>query len=88
MNFDDRRTEPAPTPAQNQVPEPWWRLPEIWGAVGTVAMWLAVLFVGVYGGDMRFSNADGSGSSIPSVVVVAVCAALATVAVARRAFKR
>jgi hypothetical protein len=80
--------EPAETHVETQTPEPWWQLPQIWGTAATIAMWLAVLFVGVYGGDMRFSNTDGSASSIPVVAVVAVCAALATAAVARRAYKR
>lgn len=71
-----------------KVHEPWWRLPEIWATLSIAAMWLAVLIVGVYGNDMRFSGADGSGIAIPSVVVVAICAAAATAAVARRAFRR
>jgi len=80
--------EPSTAPVQSQRLESWWRLPEVWGALGIVAMWLAVLFVGVYGSDMRFASNDGSASSIPSVVVVAICAAVATAAVVKRAFRR
>lgn len=57
---------------------------EFWGALTIVAMWLAVLFVGVYGGDVV--TADGT--RIPSAIFVAIFASLATWAVARRAFGR
>jgi hypothetical protein len=79
---------PGPVQSRSQSRQPWWELPEIWGSLGLVAMWLAVLFVGVYGGDMRFVSNDGNSSSVPSVIVVAICAALATTAVARRMFRR
>jgi hypothetical protein len=55
---------------------------ELWGALAIAAMWLAVLFVGVYGGDVV--TADGT--RIPSAIFVAIFASLATWAVARRAF--
>lgn len=57
---------------------------EVWGALAIVAMWLAVLFVGVYGADVV--TADGT--RIPSAIFVAIFASLATWAVARRAFGR
>ena len=53
-----------------------------------VAMWMAVLFVGVYGGDMTFHGADTSWSNIPSGVAVALFAAIGTVSVAKRVFGR
>ncbi len=49
-------------------------------------MWLAVLFVGVFGGNVVQTDAGGSTSSWPVVVVVAVVALITTVGVARRAF--
>jgi hypothetical protein len=60
---------------------------EFWGGVTLVTMWPAVLFVGVFGGDIKTVGADGSASSIPVVVVVAVVALLATVSVGRWAFR-
>jgi hypothetical protein len=64
-------------------------VPAFWGAVSIVAMWLAVLFDGVFGGDLVFSNSSsGNGPTIiPSVVMVALFAVLGTTAVARRAFR-
>jgi len=62
-------------------------VPAFWGAVSIVAMWLAVLFDGVFGGDMVFSNAGSGPTIIPSAAAVALFAFLGTTAVARRAFR-
>lgn len=58
-----------------------------WGGVSLVTIWLAVLFVGVFGGDIQIASVDGSRSSWPVVVVVALAAFLATVSVGRWAFR-
>ncbi len=57
-----------------------------WGGVGLVAMWLAVLFVGVFGGNVVSGSPGGSYSSWPVVVVVAIVALLGTISVGRWAF--
>jgi hypothetical protein len=49
-------------------------------------MWVAVLFVGVYGGDATFHSVDSSSSTIPSAVFVALFAAIGTGSVAKRVF--
>jgi hypothetical protein len=62
---------------------------EMWGAVAIASMWLAVLFTSVYGHDMVSVNGGGTNSTtIPSGLVVAFLACLATVSVAKRAFRR
>ena len=63
-------------------------VPAFWGAVSIVAMWLAVLFVGIFGGDMIFANAGSGPTVVPSAVGVALFAFIGTVAVAKRAFAR
>lgn len=63
-------------------------VPAFWGAVSIVAMWLAVLFDGIFGGDMVFNSAGSGSSTIPSAVAVALFAFIGTVAVAKRAFAR
>jgi hypothetical protein len=63
-------------------------VPAFWGAVSIVAMWLAVLFDGIFGGDMIFANAGSGPTIIPSAVAVALFAFIGTVAVAKRAFAR
>jgi hypothetical protein len=61
---------------------------EMWATVGIVAMWVAVLFVGVFGGEATFHSVDSSVAIIPSVVLVALFAALGTGSVAKRAYGR
>jgi len=64
-------------------------VPAFWGAVSIAAMWLAVLFVGVFGSDMVFGNYGGNGpTTIPSSVGVALFAMIGTVAIAKRVFAR
>ena len=64
-------------------------VPAFWGAVSIIAMWLAVLFDGIYGSDMVFNGNAGAGPTIiPSAVAVALFAFIGTVAVAKRAFTR
>jgi hypothetical protein len=79
---------PAETRPQAQTPATWWRLSEIWGTLAIVGMWLAVILVGVYGGDMTFASPSNGTTVIPVGAVVAVCAAIATAAVSKRAFHR
>jgi hypothetical protein len=60
----------------------------MWATAAIVAMWVAVLFVGVYGGEATFHSVDSSSSTIPSVVFVALFAAIGTGSVAKRVFGR
>ena len=69
----------------------WLELPQVWAGLAIVVIWLAVLFVGVFGPSITSHNGVGdvgNGSSVPSVVVVAPCALLATWLIARNAFRR
>jgi hypothetical protein len=59
------------------------------GATAIAFMWLAVLFASVYGGDLVSVSGGGTDSTtVPSDIFVAFFASLASVAVARRAFRR
>ena len=62
-------------------------VPGVWGTVSIVAMWLAVLFDGVFGSDMVFTNPPQV-TTIPTVIVVALFAVIGTTVVGRRAFGR
>jgi hypothetical protein len=59
-------------------------VPGFWVTVSIVAMWLAVLFDGIFGGDMTFTNTPSQVTVIPSAVVVALFAAIGTASVAKR----
>ncbi|WP_157979846.1 hypothetical protein [Kribbella monticola] len=61
---------------------------EMWATLAIVAMWVAVLLVGVYGGNATFHSVDSSFSTIPSGIFVALFAAIGTGSVAKRVFGR
>lgn len=61
-------------------------VPAFWGTLAIVAMWLAVLFDGVFGSDMIFINTNGT-TTIPSAVLVALFAVIGTASVAKRVFR-
>ena len=63
-------------------------VPGFWATICIVAMWLAVLFTGVFGGQMTFVNTPASVTTLPSSVAVALFAAIGTTAVAKRVFTR
>ena len=63
----------------------WSRLPEMWASLAIAVMWLAVLSDAVYGPDI-VSNGVATTTRIPSAVVVALFAYLATRVVARYGF--
>ena len=62
-------------------------VPEMWAALAIVAMWLSVLFAAIYGPDIVTSSAAGDHVAVPSVVVLALFALLATWVVARYGFR-
>lgn len=62
-------------------------VPEMWASVAIAVMWLAVLFDSLFGPDLVISNASGT-STIPSAIIVAFFAYLATRVVARHGFHR
>jgi hypothetical protein len=74
------------TPAEGRTSR--FLVPEMWATVSIVVMWLAVLVVGVWGGDIVVHGVDGSGTVVPSGVAVAVFAAIGTGSVAKRVFGR
>jgi hypothetical protein len=63
------------------------RIPEIWASLAITTTWLAVLFDALFGPNIVASTAGGT-TSIPSAVVVALFAYLATRVIARYGFAR
>jgi hypothetical protein len=64
----------------------WLTARPMWAGLAIISMWLAVLFVGVFGGTILSSTPGGGSKSVPVVVVVAGVALLGTLVVGRRAF--
>jgi hypothetical protein len=62
------------TLSHENPPAPWWQLPAFWESMTISTMWLAVLFVGVFGPDLTTND----GTKIPSVLFVAFFAAFAS----------
>ena len=67
----------------------WLHARELWAGLSIITMWLAVLFVGVFGGDIvNSSGPGGSSSSVPVVVAFLPFVLPATIVAARRGFTR
>jgi hypothetical protein len=64
----------------------WVQSRALWAGISIVTMWLAVLFVGVFGGNYVHSTAGGDASSVPVVVALLPFVLPATIVVARRGF--
>jgi hypothetical protein len=64
----------------------WLHARALWAGLSIIMMWLAVLFVGVFGGNIVTHSADGGGSTWPVVVALLPFVLPATIVVARRGF--
>ena len=58
-----------------------------WAGCSIVAIWMAVLFVGIYGADLTTETASGDVTSVPVVWGIALFATIATIFVAWRGFR-
>lgn len=81
---------PAP-PAASEGPR--WQsrvlVRDMWASLAIASMWLAVLFDALFGPDLVAASAtNGSTTTIPSAVIVALFAYLGTRVVARYGFAR
>jgi hypothetical protein len=61
---------------------------DVSASLAIATMWLAVLFDALFGPDILATSNDGNATKIPSAIVVALFAWLATASVARYAFSR
>ena len=62
-------------------------VPEMWASLAICVIWLSVLFDAIYGPSIVTSGVAGDHTSVPSAVVVALFAFLATWVVARYGFR-
>jgi hypothetical protein len=59
----------------------------VWAVASIAVMWLAVLFVGVFGADFRVEGVGGDSTEIPVVWGVVPFAMVATIVVVIRGFR-
>jgi hypothetical protein len=63
-------------------------VPQMWATLAIVAIWLSVLFSAVYAGDLVTWTYLGDHTTLPSAVLIAPFAFLATWVVARNGYRR
>jgi hypothetical protein len=61
---------------------------QMWASVAISFMWLAVLFAAIFAPDIIANSTDGSSTTIPSGVVIALFALIGTRVVAKYGFGR
>ena len=62
-------------------------IPEMWASLAISVIWLSVLFDAIFGPDLVSSTPGSTSSVIPSVIIVAPFACLATWVVAKYGFR-
>ena len=65
-----------------------FRIREMWASLAITAMWVAVAITAIWGPDASFNSNDGSSSTIPTAVFVAVFAFLGSWVVAKYGLRR
>jgi uncharacterized membrane protein len=66
----------------------WLSNRDVWASLAISVMWLTVMVVSLWGPDIHAYDSSGSGSTIPSGVVLGLFAVIGSWAVAKYGFRR
>ena len=84
MATDFSAMQPAPQEHTQSTPS-WLHARALWAGLSIITMWLAVLFVGIFGSDFVSSSSNGF-TKFPVVVFLLPFVLPATIVVGRRGF--
>lgn len=84
MAIEPSSADPS-APPRGTPPPSWLHARALWAGLSIITMWLAVLFVGVFGADFVSSSTSGF-TKIPVVVFLLPFVLPATIVVGRRGF--
>jgi len=84
MAIEPSSVDPTAPPGE-PPPGSWLHARTLWAGLSIITMWLAVLFVGIFGGDFVSSSSANGFTKIPVVVFLLPFVLPATIVVGRRA---